>query len=159
MCHSFYTSDFLKDLNFSLLNYPKFFKWNFENRKFWWFPILNSVRSRTSKEMDRTLYADFAKFKTTRDFLTKISAILQIWKIWFLTKFEGCSSKIVPATPIGSFLRFWREIQILSTYDLDFLCKAGFHRGLQLVKIWCWHLNPLVRNSKLTILSFQFASN
>ena len=43
-----------------------------------------------------------------------------------MTKFEGCSSKIGPATPIRSFLHFWREIQILSTYDLDFLHKAGF---------------------------------
>ena len=87
------------------------------------------ARARTSKEVDRTLHTDFAKFKTPWDFLTKISALLQLWKIWFLTKFEGCSSKIVPATPIGSFLRFWREIQILSTYDLHFLSKAGFHRG------------------------------
>ena len=67
-------------------------------------------KARISKDMDRTLYAYFAYFKTTWDFPTKISALLQLSKIWLLIKFEGCSSKIGPATPIGSFLRFWREI-------------------------------------------------
>ena len=86
-------------------------------------------RSRTSEEMDRTLHTDFAKSRTTWDILTKISALLQLWKIWFLTKFEGCSSKIGPTTPMGSFIWFWLEIQIFSTYDLDFLCNVGFHRG------------------------------
>ena len=57
--------------------------------------------------------------------VTKISASLQLKKIRILTKFEGCSSNIGPAMPIRSFLHFWREIQILSTYDLDFLHKAG----------------------------------
>ena len=66
--------------------------------------------------------------------VTKISASLQLEKIWILTKFEGCSSKIGPTTPFWSFLHFWREIQILSTYDLDFLHKAGFYRGWKLVK-------------------------
>ena len=117
------------------------------------------AKPRTSEEMDRTLHTDFAKSRTTWDILTKISTLLKLWKIWFLTKFKGCSSKIETAMPMGSFLRFLREIQILSTYDLDFLCKAGFYRGQQLVKIWCWYLNPLLRNSKLTVLSFQFASN
>ena len=112
--------------------------------------------SRTPQDIDGTLTLIFANSKTTWDFVTKFSAFLQLRKIWILTKFEGCSSKIGPATPIRSFLHFWREIQILSTYDLDFLHKAGFHRGWQLVKIWCWYLQPLLRNLKLKILSFQF---
>ena len=104
------------------------------------------AKARTSEEMDRTLHTDFAKSRTTWDIFTKFSALLQLWKIWFLTKFEGFSSKIGPATPMGSFFHFWREIQILSTYCLDFLCKADFHKGRQLVKIWCWYLNPPLRN-------------
>ena len=59
--------------------------------------------------------------------VTKISASLQLRIIWILTKFEGCSSKIGPATPVRSFLHFWQEIQILSTYDLDFLQIADFN--------------------------------
>ena len=38
-----------------------------------------------------------------------------------LTKFKGCSSKIGSAMPVWCFRRFWREIQIFGTYDLDFL--------------------------------------
>ena len=109
---------------------------------------------RTPQDMDGTLTLIFANSKTTWDFVTKFSALLQLRKIWILTKFEGCSSKIGPTTPFWSFLHFWREIQILSTYDLNFLHKAGFHRGWQLVKIWCWYLQPLLRNSKLTNFIF-----
>ena len=82
--------------------------------------------------MDRTLTLIFANSVTTQDIITKISAFFQITLEWILTKFEGCGLKSKGATPIRSFLHSWREIQILSTYDLDFLYKAGFHRGWQL---------------------------
>ena len=96
--------------------------------------------TRTSLDMDGTLTLIFANSVTTQDIITKISASFQLSLEWILTKFEGCGLKSKGATPIRSFLHSWREIQILSTYDLDFLYKAGFHRGWQLVKIWCRYL-------------------
>ena len=112
------------------------------------------VCTRTPQGMDGTLTLIFANSKTTWDFVTKFSALLQLRKTWILTKFDRCSSKIGPNTPFWIFLHFWREIRILSTYHLIFLQKAGFHRGWQLVKIWCWYLQPLLRNSKLTNFIF-----
>ena len=117
-------------------------------------PFMGNNRPRTSQDMDETLTLIFANSKTTWDFVTKFAAFLQLRKIWILSKFEECSSKIGPTTPFRIFLHFWRELQILSTYDLNFLHKAGFHRGWQLVKIWCWYLQPLLRNSKLTNFIF-----
>ena len=114
------------------------------------------VYPRTSQDMDGALHTDFANFYTTWGSITKISASLQLKIIWILTKFEGCSWKIGPAMPIKRFLRFCWEIQIMNTYDLNILCKAGSHRGWQLVKIWCWYLQPLLRNLRLKILSCQF---
>ena len=102
------------------------------------FLMMNNPR--TSLDMDGTLTLIFANSVTTQDIITKISASFQITLEWILTKFEGCGLKSKGATPIRSFLHSWREIQILSTYDLDFLYKAGFHRGWQLVKIWCRYL-------------------
>ena len=79
--------------------------------------------------MDIWLTLIFAKSETTWYVIIKISAFLQLMKIWILSKFGGYSSKFEPATPNWSFRRFWQEIQILGTYDLDFWYKAGFHRG------------------------------
>ena len=87
------------------------------------------AKTRTPQDMDGTLTLIFAKSKTIWDILMKISALLQLRPISILTKFQGHSSKIGSATPVRIFTRFWREIQILGTYDLDFLYKAGFHRG------------------------------
>ena len=85
--------------------------------------------------MDGTLTLIFAKSKTIWDILMKISALLQLRPISILTKFQGRSSKIGSATPVRSFRRFWREIQILGTYDLDFCTKWVFKE----VKGW-WNL-------------------
>ena len=86
-------------------------------------------KARTPQDMDGTLTLIFAKSKTIWDIIMKISALLQLRPISILTKFQGRSSKIGSATPFRRFRRFWREIQILGTNDLDFLYKAGFHRG------------------------------
>ena len=69
--------------------------------------------------MDGTLTLIFAELETTWNITTKISAFLQLRKKWILTKFEGCGSKIGPATPIWSFRRFWQEIQIRGTKSLQ----------------------------------------
>ena len=84
--------------------------------------------------MDGTLTLIFAKLETTWNVTTKISAFLQLRKKWILTKFEECGSKIGPATPIWSFRRFWREIQIQGTKSLQIKYKAGNYWGKQLVK-------------------------
>ena len=117
--------------------------------------ILSHDKSRTSQDMDVSLTLIFAKSGTSWDIITKISAFLQLMKKWILTKFGGCGSKIEPATPIWCFWQFWREIQILCAYNLHIWYKAGSHRVWQLVKIWWWYLKPSLRNSKLTVLSFQ----
>ena len=68
--------------------------------------------------MDGALHTDFANFYTIRGSKTKILALLQLRKKWILTKFEGCGSKIGPATPIWKFSLYWLEIQIQGTYSL-----------------------------------------
>ena len=75
--------------------------------------------------MDGALHTDFANFYTIWGSATKISALLQLRKKWILTKFEGCGSKNGPATPIWSFKRFWREIQIQGTKSLQIWYKVG----------------------------------
>ena len=75
--------------------------------------------------MDGALTLIFAKSETPLDITTKISAFLKLRKKRFLTKFEGCGSKNRPATPIGSFRCFWREIQIQATKCLQIWHKVG----------------------------------
>ena len=65
--------------------------------------------------MDGALHADFANFYTIWGSATKISAVLELWWKRILTKFEGCSTEIKPATPIWNFRRFWQEIRIQGT--------------------------------------------
>ena len=79
--------------------------------------------------MDGALHTDFANFYTIWGSETKISALLQLRKKWILTKFEGCGSKIGPATPIWSFRHFWQEIQIWGTQTHQNLYKAGSYEG------------------------------
>ena len=79
--------------------------------------------------MDGALHTDFANFYAIWDSPTKILALLQLWKKWILTKFEGCGSKNGPATPIWSFKRFWREIQIQCTKSLQIEYKVGTYWG------------------------------
>ena len=113
------------------------------------------ARARTPQDMDRTLTLIFAKLETTWNITTKISAFLQLRKKWILTKFEGCGSKTGPATPISilNYSRAWQSFKV--SYVLHIWYKAGSHRVWQLVKIWWWYLKPSLRNSKLTVLSFQ----
>ena len=76
------------------------------------------------------LHIDFANFYTIWDSATKISGLLQLKKKWILTKFEERrGSKIGPATPIWSFKRFWREIQIQCTKSLQIWYKVGTYWG------------------------------
>ena len=103
-------------------------------------------RARTSEEMDRTLNTDFFKTRATWDILTKISELLQLWKIDFLTKSEGCSSKIVPATPIGSFLCFWGKSKFWAPVILIFCAKQVFIR----VNNW-WKFSVDISNYFLEI--------
>ena len=109
--------------------------------------------------MDGTLTLIFAKLNTAWNITTKISAFLQLRKKWIFTKYEGCGSKIGPATPIWSFRCFWREIQIQGTKSLQIWYKAGNYWGEQLVKIWCWYLKPLLRNWNLSIFSSRSESS
>ena len=113
--------------------------------------LVQCTKPRTPQDMDGTLTLIFAKLETNWNITTKISAFLQLRKKWILTKFEGCGSKNGPATPIWSFRHFWQEIQIQGTKSLQIWYKAGTYWGLQLVKIWCWYLKPLLRNSKFKI--------
>ena len=75
--------------------------------------------------MDGALHTDFANFYTILVSATKILALLQLRKKWILAKFEGGGSKNEPATPIWSFRRFWREIQIQCTKSLQIWYKVG----------------------------------
>ena len=88
-----------------------------------------SGKSRTSQDMDGALHTDFANFYTIWVSATKISAFLQLGKKCILTKFEECGSKIGSATPIWSFRRFWREIQIQGTKCLQIWFKEGTYWG------------------------------
>ena len=101
--------------------------------------------------MDGTLTLIFTKLETSWNITTKTSALLQLRKKWILTKFEGCGSKKKPATPIWSFRCFWWEIQIQCTKSLQIWYKVGTYWGEQLVKIWCWYLKSLLRNSNFKI--------
>ena len=90
----------------------KWWVWDLISENWWVWP-------RTSQDMDGALHTDFATFYTIWVSATKISGLLQLGEKWILTKFEGCGSKIGPATPIWSFRRFWREIQIQGTKCLQ----------------------------------------
>ena len=80
---------------------------------------MTTAYARTSQDMDGALHTDFANFYTIWGSATKISALLQLRKKLILTKFEGRGSKNGPTTPIWSFRRFWREIQIRGTKRLQ----------------------------------------
>ena len=74
---------------------------------------------------------------------------------WFHTKFGGCGLKIWPARSIWSFRRFCRDNQIQGTWSLQIFYKVVFYR-VQQVKIWCWYLEPLLRNLYLNQLEIHY---
>ena len=86
-------------------------------------------KPRTPQGMDGTLTLIFAKLEIIWNITTKISAFLLLGEKWILTKFEGCGSKIRPATPIWSFRFFWREIQIQGIKSLQIWYKVGTYLG------------------------------
>ena len=85
---------------------------------------------------------------------TKSSKVLVIsfehlQKLCIFAKFGRHSSKIEPATPISISKCFGRKFKFERTKSLQILSKVVSYCDLQLVKIWCWYLKPLLINSKI----------
>ena len=87
---------------------------------------------RTSQDMNGALHTDFANFYAIWGSRTKILALLQLRKIWILTKFEGCSSKTIFIPSWGwiektksSILNFSKVVRDINTKFLPVvnLCK------------------------------------
>ena len=86
---------------------------------------------------------------------TKSSKVLVIsfehlQKLCIFAKFGRHSSKIEPATPISISKCFGRKFKFECTKSLKILSKVVSYCDLQLVKIWCWYLKPLLIYSKIT---------
>ena len=77
-------------------------------------------------------------------------------KLWIFAKFGRHSSKIEPATPISISKCFGRKFKFERTKSLQILSKVVSYYDLQLVKIWCWYLKPLLINSKITNFALTF---
>ena len=77
------------------------------------------------------------------------------WKNGFWQNLEGVAQKLNLPRPFDVFDGFGGKSKFLCTYNLHIWYKVGSHRVWQLVKIWWWYLKPSLRNSKLTVLSFQ----
>ena len=92
---------------------------------------------------------------------TKSSKVLVIsfehlQKLCIFAKFGRHSSKIEPATPISISKCFGRKFKFERTKSLQILSKVVSYCDLQLVKIWCWYLKPLLINSKITNFALTF---
>ena len=92
---------------------------------------------------------------------TKSSKVLVIsfehlQKLCIFAKFGRHSSKIEPATPISISKCFGRKFKFERTKSLQILSKVVSYCDLQLVKIWCWYLKPLLINSKITNFASTF---
>ena len=87
--------------------------------------------------------------------LQKFQHSYNSWKYGFWQNLEGVAQKLNLPRPFDVFDGFGGKSKFLCTYNLHIWYKAGSHRVWQLVKIWWWYLKPSLRNSKLTVLSFQ----
>ena len=87
--------------------------------------------------------------------LQKFQHSYNSWKNGFWQNLEGVAQKLNLPRPFEVFDGFGGKSKFLCTYNLHIWYKAGSHRVWQLVKIWWWYLKPSLRNSKLTVLSFQ----
>ena len=77
-------------------------------------------------------------------------------KLCIFAKFGRHSSKIEPASPISISKCFGRKFKFERTKSLQILSKVVSYCDLQLVKIWCWYLKPLLINSKITNFALTF---
>ena len=92
---------------------------------------------------------------------TKSSKVLVIsfehlQKLCIFAKFGRHGSKIEPARPISISKCFGRKFKFERTKSLQIWSKVVSYCDLQLVKIWCWYLKPLLIKSKITNFALTF---
>ena len=138
--------------NWKLFPHKIFNEWKFEVKSSFWSELGQGLLQ----------YGPITELIFWKSYLeTKSSKVLVIsfehlQKLCIFAKFGRHSSKIEPATPISISKCFGRKFKFERTKSLQILSKVVSYCDLQLVKIWCWYLKPLLINSKITNFALTF---